>query len=75
MGGAALNPDVEKFLLKIKFPATVGYGMTECGPLISYERWQRYKPASCGKILPGMEVKIVPTDGSNGKTGEVCVRV
>ncbi|MBR6831535.1 MAG: AMP-binding protein [Tidjanibacter sp.] len=74
MGGAALNPDVEKFLLKIKFPATVGYGMTECGPLISYERWQRYKPASCGKILPGMEVKIVPTDGSNGKTGEVCVR-
>ncbi len=74
MGGAALNPDVEKFLLKIKFPATVGYGMTECGPLISYERWQRYKPASCGKILPGMEVKIVPTGEGDGKAGEVCVR-
>ena len=67
MGGAAVSPEVEKFLFKIKFPFTVGYGMTECAPLISYSRHDDYVPGSCGKILPGMEVK-------NGDQGEILVR-
>ena len=67
MGGAAVSPEVEKFLFKIKFPFTVGYGMTECAPLISYSRHDDYVPGSCGKILPGMEVK-------NGEQGEILVR-
>lgn len=67
MGGAAVSPEVEKFLFKIKFPFTVGYGMTECAPLISYSRHDDYVPGSCGKILPGMEVK-------NGEQNEILVR-
>lgn len=73
MGGAALSTEVESFLRKIKFPFTVGYGMTECAPLICYEVHQKYKPQSCGKVLPGMEVKIVPvTDDSSA--GEIYVK-
>ena len=49
VGGAAFNQDVEKFLRMIDFPYTVGYGMTECGPIICYEDWKRFKAASCGK--------------------------
>ncbi|MDE6248101.1 MAG: AMP-binding protein, partial [Paramuribaculum sp.] len=48
IGGAGLNHDVEKFLRRIEFPFTVGYGMTECGPLISYTPWERQRPGSCG---------------------------
>lgn len=73
MGGAALAPDIEKFLKKIKFPFTVGYGMTECGPLISYERWKFFKSGSCGKILPGMEA-VIEGDGYDKGLGEICVR-
>ncbi len=71
MGGAAVSPEVEQFLLKIKFPATVGYGMTECAPLISYEGWQKYKAGSCGTVLPGMEAR---TEDNGSGTGEICVR-
>jgi long-chain acyl-CoA synthetase len=62
IGGAALNNDVEKFLRKIKFPYTVGYGMTECGPLISYVFWSEFKERSCGKVVDRMQVKIDSED-------------
>lgn len=73
IGGAALNKEVGKFLSDIKFPYTVGYGMTECGPLISYEYWDTYKPTSCGRPVDRMEVRI---DSSNPEkeTGEIIVR-
>lgn len=62
IGGAALNADVEKFLRKIGFPYTVGYGMTECGPLISYAYWTDFKERSCGKVVDRMQVKIDSED-------------
>jgi len=59
LGGAAIGKDAEDFLTRIKFPFTVGYGMTECGPLISYENAKLTRPYSCGHILEGiMELKI-----------------
>ncbi|MDL2290422.1 AMP-binding protein, partial [Paludibacteraceae bacterium OttesenSCG-928-F17] len=73
IGGAPLNPEVEDFFHKIKFPFTVGYGMTECAPLISYENKKYFVPRSCGKILDIMEVKIKEPDPATG-TGEICVR-
>lgn len=73
VGGAPLNHEVEEFLHKIKFPFTVGYGMTECGPLISYSPWAKFKVGSSGKVLPIMEVKILSDDPEN-VPGEVCVR-
>lgn len=72
VGGAALNKDVEEFLHKIKFPFIVGYGMTECGPLISYEDWNKFIPGSCGKILPTMEVMALNEDPD--VPGEICVK-
>ena len=62
IGGAALNSEVESFLKKIKFPFTVGYGMTECGPLISYAYWKEYKKRSSGKVVDRMQVKIDSKD-------------
>ena len=74
VGGAPLNAEVEAFLHKIKFPFTVGYGMTECAPLISYTHWKEFIPRSSGRILPGyMEVKIDSTDPQL-IPGEICVR-
>lgn len=73
VGGAALNHEVEEFLHKIKFPFTVGYGMTECGPLISYSPWNEFIPGSCGKTIPDMESKVVSDDPEN-IPGEICVR-
>lgn len=72
IGGAALNKEVEDFLYKIKFPFTVGYGMTECGPLISYLPWKEFVPGSCGRILPTMEVMALGEDPD--KPGEICVK-
>lgn len=62
IGGAALNKDVETFLKKIKFPITVGYGMTECAPLISYITHDEHRPGSCGKIVDRMEARIDSPD-------------
>lgn len=62
IGGAALAPAVEDFLLKIKFPYTVGYGMTECAPLISYCFWDKQKPGSCGRVVDRMEAKVESPD-------------
>ncbi len=74
IGGAPLNQEVEEFLMKIKFPVTVGYGMTECGPLISYSPWSEFLPHSAGKVLPGiMEVKIDSTDPYH-IPGEILVK-
>ena len=74
IGGAPLNPEVEDFLMKIKFPFTVGYGMTECAPLISHTPWREFVPHSAGRVLPGlMECKILSDDPEN-IPGEICVR-
>ncbi len=73
IGGAPLNGEVEAFLHKIKFPFTVGYGMTECGPLISYTPWREFQPGSCGRTLPNMESKIL-SDDPETVPGEICVR-
>lgn len=62
VGGAAFNQDIEKLLRRIGFPYTVGYGMTECGPIIAYEDWKEFKQGSCGKAAPRMEVKINSSD-------------
>ena len=65
VGGAAFNSEVEMFLKKIDFPCTVGYGMTECGPIISYEDWKNFRQGSCGKAAPRMEIKIDSPDPEN----------
>lgn len=64
IGGAALSNDVETFLRKIKFPFTIGYGMTECAPLISYCEWSKQRPGSCGKIVDRMKARIDSADPS-----------
>ena len=75
VGGAALSEQVGTFLKKIRFPLTVGYGMTECGPLISYENHKRWVPGSCGKPLTTMEVRIVREEGAPlNAPGEIQVR-
>ena len=73
VGGAPLNPDVEKFLYRINFPVTVGYGMTECGPLISYAPSSISKPRAVGKIVDRMEVKIDSPD-PHTVPGNIMVR-
>ena len=58
MGGAALNPDIEKVFRKVKLPYTVGYGMTEAAPLMAYEDWWNFAPKSCGKPIDTVEIRI-----------------
>ena len=70
MGGAALNPDVEKCLKKIKLPYTVGYGMTEAAPLMAYEDWDNFAPKSCGKAINFVEVRI-DSDNPYKTVGEI----
>lgn len=74
IGGAPLNSEVEEFLCKIKFPFTVGYGMTECAPLISYTSWREFVPTSCGHVMPNMEVKISGSPNPEEIPGEICTR-
>lgn len=74
IGGAALNAEVEAFFHTMKFPFTVGYGMTECAPLISYDHHYNFVPTSCGSVLEGiMEARIDSTDPEN-IPGEIQVR-
>ncbi|MDR2915076.1 MAG: AMP-binding protein [Tannerella sp.] len=74
VGGAAMNQDVTDFLCRIKFPVTIGYGMTECGPLISYSNYRFFKPLSCGHVLKDiMDVRIDSSDPFN-EVGEIQVR-
>ncbi len=71
-GGAPMNAEVELFMKKIKFPFTIGYGMTECGPLISYARWFEHRFESSGRIVPSISCKIVSPDPAN-IPGEVLI--
>jgi len=73
IGGAPLSADVEKFFKRIEFPFTIGYGMTECGPLISYAAWNKTMPSSAGKLVDRMEVRIDSVDPYN-KAGEIQVK-
>ncbi|NTV17836.1 MAG: long-chain fatty acid--CoA ligase [Bacteroidales bacterium] len=65
VGGAAFNKDAEAFFRKIGFPFTVGYGMTECAPIIAYAPWNETRLYSCGKATPGMQIKIDSPDPVN----------
>ena len=73
VGGAALSKEVEQFLMSIGFPITVGYGATECSPLISYCDWQDFVAGSCGKAIDNMEVCIASNDPRN-VPGEILAR-
>ena len=73
VGGAAFNQEVEKLLNSIDFPYTVGYGMTECGPIICYEDYHKFVPGSCGKAAPRMEVRIDSEDPQH-IVGEIITR-
>lgn len=73
IGGAAFNSEVEDLLNKIHFPYTVGYGATECAPIISYEDWQKFKKGSCGKAAPRMDIKIDCPDPQH-TVGEILTR-
>jgi len=73
LGGAAFNPEVEKVFRKLHFPFTVGYGMTECAPIITYDKWYSNKPFSCGVPVPGCEIRIDSEDPAT-VPGEVQVR-
>ena len=73
MGGAALNPDVEKWFRRFKLPFTVGYGMTEAAPLLAYEDWWEFAPKSCGKCVDSVEVRI-DSDDPYKKVGEIQAR-
>lgn len=73
IGGAAFNPEVESFLKRVKFKFTVGYGMTECGPLISFAPWDKYRGGSAGKLIYHLEGKIDSSDPQN-IIGEIMVK-
>lgn len=62
LGGAGVSKDVEKFLRDIKFPFTVGYGMTECGPLVGYAAWNEQRPGTCGHIVDRMQIRVDSPD-------------
>ena len=73
MGGAALNPEVERLFKRIKFPYLVGYGMTEACPLLAYEHWTKYVAGSCGKCVDVAEVRIDSEDPQH-VVGEIQAR-
>lgn len=73
MGGAAISRPVERLMHRAGFPYTVGFGMTECAPLIGYERWDRFMVGSCGKIVGNMEIRV-DSDNPRRKVGELQVR-
>ena len=73
VGGAALNQEVENFLHSFNFPITVGYGTTECAPLIAYSNWKTFVPGSCGRAVVNMEIKIDSGDPQH-VPGEILTR-
>ena len=73
IGGAALNGEVEHFLKQIEFPFTVGYGATECAPIICYRDWKTFVPGSCGQAALHQEVRIDSTDPEN-TPGEILTK-
>ncbi|MDH6534911.1 long-chain fatty acid--CoA ligase [Parabacteroides sp. 52] len=74
VGGAAMNMEVTDFLYKIKFPFTIGYGMTECGPLISYDNNKEFIPGSCGQVLKGIMQVRIDSDDPYNQVGEIQVK-
>ena len=72
-GGAGLDPEVESFMRRIRLPYTVGYGMTECGPLICYSDWRSFAEGSCGRVVDRMELRIDSADPVH-TAGEIQVR-
>ena len=73
IGGAALNKEVEKWMRKMKFPYCVGYGMTECGPIISFRHWTEFTPTSCGALVRPLELRIDSTNPAK-VLGEIQVK-
>ena len=73
IGGAALNAEVEAFLKRIKFQFSIGYGMTECGPLVSYAGWRTHRNGASGKAVDTLEMKIDSFDPYH-EVGEIMVR-
>ncbi len=73
IGGAAFNSEVENLLKRIGFPYCVGYGATECAPIITYEDWHHFRQGSCGKAVPRMEVRIDSPDPQH-IAGEILAR-
>ncbi len=73
IGGAPLSSEVEDLLRRIKFPFSIGYGMTECGPLISYANWDKTRLRSAGKIVDSLEIKIDSSDPIN-EAGEILLK-
>ncbi|MBQ6652323.1 MAG: AMP-binding protein [Prevotella sp.] len=73
VGGAAFNQEVEQFLHNIRFPYTVGYGATECAPIICYAPWDQFRPGSCGRAAKNMQVRILSPDPEN-IPGEILAR-
>ena len=73
IGGAALNKEVEHFLKSILFPETVGDGLTECGPLLSYDGWEAFRQGSCGKAVPRVQLRIDSPDQQN-TVGEIMAK-
>ena len=72
VGGAPLNQEIEQFLKSIDFPITVGYGTTECAPLISFSDYHDFKPGSCGTPVEHMEVKILSDNPEHAEGEIVC---
>jgi len=73
LGGAAFNPEVEEFLHKIHFPFTIGYGMTECGPIITYSKWWKGRVGSCGQSVKSCQIRI-DSDNPHKIPGEIQVK-
>jgi long-chain acyl-CoA synthetase len=73
LGGAAFNQETETFFKRLKFPFTVGYGMTECGPLISYNNWRENPAGASGRVVDTLEIKIDSPDPAN-IAGEIMVK-
>ena len=73
IGGAALSRPIEELMRKMKMPYVVGYGMTECAPLIGYENWRRFAMGSCGKVVDGLEIRVDSPDPCN-VAGELQVK-
>ena len=73
LGGAALNPEVEQFLRRIHFPFTIGYGMTECGPIITYCKWWKTREGSCGQPVERCQIRIDSSDPEN-IPGEILIK-
>lgn len=74
VGGAPMNQETEAFLMKIKFPITIGYGMTECAPLISFTPDNEFKAGSCGRYLSDMLEVRIDSDDPQRTAGEILVR-